>query len=183
MTAQFYEEQFAESELARFGNQGRILFGLVHLEEHAANMAAAWLQGGWKDDELAEMLTTGLLETIGECAEYIEISRVAEETDAFAVTWDIFLETVKRLGSASNPKTKAIKPILLLLPLAASALRSSAKLALGLSSQGSSLVDPGFLYTIKSKAEELGCVLSTESGASETLDLIAAALRDHSATL
>jgi hypothetical protein len=183
MTEQFYEEQFAASGIAKYGNQGRVLFGLVRLEEHAANMAAAWLQGGWKDDELAEMLTTGVLETVDECAKYIEISLVARETDAFSVTWGIFRETVRRLGGASNPNTKAIKPILLLLPLAASALRSSARSSLGLSLHGSSLVDPRFLHTIKVKAEELGCAVSFESTTPESLASIGAALRNHSALL
>jgi|688.fasta_scaffold858186_1 hypothetical protein len=176
MFNQSYEEQFTSSEFYAYGTSGRILFGLVRIEEHAANMAAGWLQGGWSDYELSDMLSSGLLSTVVECADYVESSRLAEEDKFFEESWNIFFKSLNQLTNVSKLDPEEIKPLLLLLPLTASGLIAHVASSIGLSSKACSRIDTKFLDAMKTKADDLGYFSASTMNSPESRSLLTTSL-------
>jgi hypothetical protein len=165
MFNQSYEEQFTSSEFYAYGTSGRILFGLVRIEEHAANMAAGWLQGGWSDYELSDMLSSGLLSTVVECADYVESSRLAEEDKFFEESWNIFFKSLNQLTNVSKLDPEEIKPLL-----------AHVASSIGLSSKACSRIDTKFLDAMKTKADDLGYFSASTMNSPESRSLLTTSL-------
>jgi len=132
-----------------------LIAGLVSLQDRSANLAAGWLQGGWSDQDLPEMMTSGLVPIVLECADHVDQYACATPT-WFRDAWERILVSVKRLGLASEASPDAIQPVLLLLPLTIDALLSEA-LGGDLKVVGEvKTVAPEFIESLVEKAVSLG---------------------------
>jgi len=131
-----------------------LITDLVRLQDRSANLAAGWLQGGWSDSELPDMMTSGLVPIVLECVE--NVNRLASDTpDWFKHDWAIVRASAMRLEHASEASSTAIQPVLLLLPLTIDSLLNEA-IGSDLEANKVKTVAPAFIATITKKAESIG---------------------------
>lgn len=135
--------------------QDGLVTDLVRLQDRSANLAAGWLQGGWSDQDLPEMMTSGLLSIVLECVENVD-QHSAAAPEWFKDVWDRTKASARRLESASSAPSTAIQPVLLLLPIVIGALLNEVFDGNLEAANGVKTVAPEFIETIITKAMELG---------------------------
>lgn len=135
--------------------QDDLVADLVRLQDRSANLTAGWLQGGWSDQELPEMMTSGLVSIVLECVENVE-QHVSGAPEWFNDAWDQIKTSARRFKSASDASSTAIQPVLLLLPVVIGSLLNEVFEGNLEAANGVKTVAPEFIEIIITKAAELG---------------------------
>jgi hypothetical protein len=128
---------------------------LVRLQDRTANLAAGWLQGGWSENELPELMDSGMVSLVLECVENVE-QNVAGAPDWFNDAWHQIKASIRRLKSASGATPSEIQPVLLLVPLVVGLLLDEVFEGNSEEADQAKSVSPEFLETLITKATELG---------------------------
>lgn len=135
--------------------RGCLVTDLVRFQDRSANLAAGWLQGGWSEQELPEMMASGLVPIVMECAENVD-QNVSGAPGWFNDAWDQIKASTRRLESASAASSTAIQPVLVLLPIVIGSLINEVFEGNLEAANEVKTVAPEFIETIIAKATELG---------------------------